>query len=849
MRLSFLRAALLLVATVTFGPMAVAAQAPKPTTSSPASPGSPMPYAVFVKGAKVLPGLIPIVRKAGNVYFALAKTQIGQDFIETSVPSTGLGGFGPAAGEPYVAPARIMRFERVGNMIVMRWPNTYAKVRTGSPRAKAARQSLPSSVIAVVPIIAQDASNGTVLIPAAPFLGDVADYAAVFQAEIKNPMHGYHLDPSRTFFSQTKAFPKNDTLRVDQTWASFDPTLIDNAPDARSLEVKMTYNIIALPHDHYMPRIADPRVGFFEQPLLDFAHDRYVTRNLYYISRWNFAPATPGKPSKATRPLVFYMSNDIPREYRQTVKDALMTWNNAFEKVGILDAVQVKQQPTTPGWDPADIRHNMVRWVDTTNPQFGAEALITTDPRTGQEINVGVDVDAIMGMTRRIYRFVVAPARGLPDSPALEKKFALQYLRATVLHESGHTLGLQHNFIGSYAYTAQDLQSKKFTNKFGIATSVMEYAPVNLWPKGTKQGDYVQLVLGPYDYYAIHYGYGYVPNAKTARQELPTLRRWASKWDNPLYRFASDEDVEFFNGHAIDPRVAQFDLTNHPLAWCGVQMKMMHGLMNAVNARFPAQGRSYQEARMAFLEPLYYYTRCAVMPAHTIGGEYLSRADKGEKGSGLPLQAVPRAQEYRAWQLLARGLFADRAWHYNPLVLRSLIYNEVSSFTGGMWAYNPPNHHGVDIAKMAAAAQDMALDEVFAPITLQRIDTLSMKYPRGSTMSLSDLFNWAQSSIYGDLANGGIAKAGVIRRSLQIRYANRLAGMWLMPFPGTPTDAQAMARLQLIKLADVASAGLHRGRIDSMTRAHLEALMAIAKQALEARASVAAPSPLGRLLP
>src|ERR1700726_4296456 len=118
----------------------------------------------------------------------------------------------------------------------------------------------------------------------------------------------------------------------------------------------------------------------------------------------------------------------------------------------------------------------------------------------------------------------------------------------------------------------------------------MDYTPINLWPKGTPQGEYSQLVLGPYDYHAIQYGYAYV-KAATPTQELPTLQRWASVWADPKYRFASDEDAGLFAlGHSIDPRVMQNVLSSKPLEWCGVQTQMLHGVLDAVTKRFPAPG-------------------------------------------------------------------------------------------------------------------------------------------------------------------------------------------------------------------------------------------------------------------
>lgn len=815
---------------------------PASPAPSPAPAGAPAPYDTFVRGGTLLPGLIGVLKKQGKLYLVLQKSQLDKDFVETSVPATGLGGFGPAPGEPYVAPARIMRFERNDDTVVMRWPNTFLRVDPNSPQGAGAEISLPSSVVGVVPISAE--SSTAVVVSAAPFLGDVADLGAQFDAVETNPAHGYHLDSTRTFFLEAKAFPQNTILRVSQTWASQSPQTIDNAPDARSIEVKMTYNFIAAPSDGYMPRLADPRVGYFSQPLLDFQSDRNPTRNVYYLSRWNFMPEHPGQPSVAKNPLIFTLSNDVPLAYRATVRSALLTWNDAFSRIGILDAVKVEQQPSDPSFDPDDIRHNMVRWFDAPIPQYGAEALIVTDPRTGEEINAGINVDAVEGLGGRTYRYYVAPARGLPDSDAIEANFTLKALRAVVLHESGHDLGLQHNFIGSIAYTAHDLQNPSFTRRYGVASSVMEYAPINVWPRGTRQGDYVQLVLGPYDYYALKFGYEYIPNAATPEAEVPTLNRLASKWSDPYYRFASDEDAFFDEGHAIDPRVQMFDLTNHPLHWEQMQVTMLHGILNAVDRRFPAPGQSFDEARRAFLLPLRLYVRYAAMPAHVIGGEYLSRATAGDAHVPTPLEPVSRAEGHRAWQLLSDGLFSDAAWRFSPRVLRSLTYSEVSSLgPGSTWSYDPSPRHDVDVAGVARIAQGQVLAELFAPLTLARIDDLSLKYARGSTMSLADLFDWTRDGIYGDIENGKAAGAGVVRRNAQMDFTKLLSRLWTAPAAGTPPDAQAMARLQLADLVGYCSAGLRAPKLDEMTRAHLEALQALAKQALEARATMAAPLP------
>jgi hypothetical protein len=820
---------------------AIVALAPPAVYADDAKSDAPAPYDTFVKGATLTPGLLTVVRKGGKVYLSIAKSQLGTDFIETSVPETGLGGFGPAPGEPYVAPARIMRFERQDDNLILRWPNTFARVDANTPRALSAVASLPGSVVAVAPIVAE--SPTAVVIAANPFLGDVADLKAQFDAVATKPDHAYRLDPARSFFTETKSFPQNTLLRVSQTWATDSPDTIDNVPDARSIEVKMSYNIIAAPDNHYMPRISDPRVGYFEQPLIDFRNDANPTRSVYYAIRWPFMPAALDRPSGARNPLVFTLSNDIPAEYRDTVKQALLTWNDAFNRIGIQNAIQVQQEPDDPSFDVDDIRHNMVSWFDASTPQYGAEALIVDDPRTGEEINVGINVDSVVGLAgAQVYRYVVAPARHLPDNAGLEQQFAINLIRAIVLHESGHDFGLQHNFIGSMAYTAHQLQDTGFTSRFGVASSVMEYAPINFWPAGTRQGDYVQLGLGPYDYHAIAFGYENIPGAASPEAEVPELNRLAGSWADPLLRFASDEDVSFASGHAVDPRVQQDDLTSHPLEWERTQLTMLHGIMNAVDQHFPRMGQSYVEARYAFNVPLSMYNRTVVMPAHIIGGEYMSRSNAGDPHGRPPLTPVARSDEYAAWKALETFLFSDAAWRYSPAVLERLTYREVATLNvNATWVYNPPPRHDIAIVEVAGQTQDRVMNELFAPLTLQRIDDLSTKYPTATTMSLTDLFDWTRAGLFGDISSGKIGGAGVVRRNAQMRFARRLAQLWIAPAAGTPTDAQALARLQLEYLTHDVAVAL-RGKQTEITRAHLEALGALAHQALEARATMADPS-------
>jgi hypothetical protein len=316
--------------------------------------------------------------------------------------------------------------------------------------------------------------------------------------------------------------------------------------------------------------------------------------------------------------------------------------------------------------------------------------------------------------------------------------------------------------------------------------------------------------------------------------ELPTLHRWAAAWTNPNYMFASDEDVSWSNAHAVDPRVEQFNLTNDTLGWCTTQLDMTQSLMRIVDQRWPRAGHEYEEGRNAYGWLLIHSLRCDEIAMHFIGGEYLSRSHKGDPGSGLPLQPVARKDEQRAFGILDRYLFSENAWRFRPALLNSFAYTEQAPVWGGNWAYNPPARHDIPIAQLASGVQAHALEQLFQPLMLQRLDDLAMKSSPRQTMNLADLFDWTQASVYGDLRSKGYAP-NQVRRNLQQWYARYLIGLWLKPEAGTPYDAQSLSRFKLGQLQGDVRYALSRGVTDELTRAHLENLDVVVSRALDTR--------------
>ncbi|HEV2261310.1 MAG TPA: zinc-dependent metalloprotease, partial [Candidatus Rubrimentiphilum sp.] len=526
-------------------------QAHAQTTSS-----APSAYAKFTEAATAQRGLFTIWRaKDGSVAFELTPQQFDQNFVELGIPVNGIGE-GLFSGITDLQNCQIVRFTRQDNRVAILFPTTRFLAHPGSPEALAVAAGTANSVVGVSKVIAVDDKTGNVVFDASPFLQDVTNIAE-FLTELNggrtlNPMGSYRLDSQQSYFGQTKAFPDNVILDANQTFSTLNPQYIDVPADARNLQIQVQYNIAVMPVDHYMPRLYDDRVGYFVNAHNDFSSDNSFNKDANYIVRWN--------PDKF--PITYYLSNTIPNRYRDAIRTALIRWNPAFRRVGISTAVVVKDQPNDASFDPDDIRYNVIRWLTEEQGGF-AEAQLLYNPLTGEMMKSGVVIDSdLMRYGKFDYPVLIQPRTGGvakvselggddylsgeqaqfsygltatalmngSDGYNVPPKFANDFLLSIVLHESGHDWGLRHNFIGSEAYTAKELQSRAFTSRYGVGTSVMEYAPVNVWPKGTSNGDYFQTVLGPYDYYAIKWGYARIPGATTPQAELPTLRRWASAW-------------------------------------------------------------------------------------------------------------------------------------------------------------------------------------------------------------------------------------------------------------------------------------------------------------------------------
>jgi len=282
-----------------------------------------MPYARFTDGATAQTGLFTVWRKQGRVFFEIAPEQLDHPFLLAPQVASGLGK-GLYAG--LHLRDVLWKFHRVDDQIQSIEANPYAKVQPGAPAAAAVADAFPESIISSDTIMAVNPDNGHIVFGADALFTDIGYLSDVISYLSGPPFtRGYSLNRGLSSWGPTKAFPKNVDVELDLTLNG--QGQLDTVPDPRSLFVRLHYSILDLPHDGYRPRLADDRVGYFITARRQFDDLSDPGSFARYIERWDIRKRDPAaRMSPAKKPVIYYLSNDIPARYRPAIRSALLTW-------------------------------------------------------------------------------------------------------------------------------------------------------------------------------------------------------------------------------------------------------------------------------------------------------------------------------------------------------------------------------------------------------------------------------------------------------------------------------------------------------------------------------------------
>jgi len=850
------------------------------------------PFDEVVKDMEKIEGLFTFYRdkEENKVLIEIPPDQFDKDYIlSTKVEqATGERGlYGTIMDNELV-----FQWRRLGKRVQLVDKNIRFRAAAGSPAARAVEKSFSDSLIGSAKLQSlPHPERKSVLVDLAEVLlsSDVHGYAPILKQLYKG---AFRFDKDNSGFVMVKSFPRNAELgAVLQYQAAELERGSVTIPDPRSLSIRYRYSLVALPENDYRPRLADDRVGYFLDMYMDFTSDEPETPYVRYITRWNLKKKDPNAAvSEPVEPIVFWLENSIPREYRDAMREGILMWNAAFEKAGFKNAMVVKEQPEDADWDPADIRYNTIRWFVGYDASF-AIGPSHTNPYTGQIIDADIGFsEAILRGVRRNYQRFVHPVQGIqqligdpgdaagpeasglgrrdprylctlgegltqlsamaydvlltrPDwSPEKEKEFLRQFLAHVTAHEVGHTLGLRHNFRGSQINSFDQLFDTKRTHGVGQVNSVMEYAPPVIATRAQKQGDYYSRITGTYDHWAIEYGYKPLPAAKSPEQELPELRELAARVADPMLAYATDEDAGF-GPRSMDPRNNHWDNSSDPLAYYSHQMRLVQELWANMEKKLLVPGDAYNILRLSFNHTWTPYALGGMTAQKFIGGLEHNRDHYGDPNGRQPYVPVPAAQQREALAFLGEKVWAPDTFKVPADLLNKLQFERQSDFEFSVWTsprLDYPLHDQV------LAVQSAPFNSLYHPVKLARVQDLEMRCANSDDrFTLADLFVGIRQAVWAELDSG--ANSNSFRRNLQREHLGRLIQILLRPEDGTPEDAVTLARADLVELQGkitralsgstslTTGGGPEASGLDLTNRAHLEETRARIQQALDAQ--------------
>jgi hypothetical protein len=406
------------------------------------------------------------------------------------------------------------------------------------------------------------------------------------------------------------------------------------------------------------------------------------------------------------------------------------------------------------------------------------------------------------------------------------------------MHELGHTLGLRHNFKGSTYLSLADLNDPAKAAANGMVASVMDYSPTNLVPKEIPQGDFFTTTIGPYDLWAIEYGY-----RQFSGDEEAELKKIAARAGEPALKYATDEDTR---GEVDpDPESNRFDLGNDALAYAKQRAQLIAQVIPTLVDKNVKEGEDYTKARKAFNVVLSQYGQAMYFTSRYVGGLYTSRTHRGDKDGKAPISVIDPQKQREALTLLEQQVFNDKPFQFPPE-----LYNQLASTNWSHWGlHTMSSRKDFPVHDVILMWQERILGHLLSPITLERIHDAELKVPADKdTFTAAECIERLTKAVFAevDAVKDGVyttRKPAItsLRRNLQRSYLKSLSYL-AMGRNGAPQDCQTVAYVELAGLKtrmDTLLAG--PVKLDAYSRAHLQESSKRIEKVLDAKLSLTGP--------
>ena len=608
-------------------------------------------------------GLITSYQKEDKIFFEIDNDLLSKDLLMVTRFVKFPANFQAYQNAGSKASEQLIHFTKKNKQLLIIQKSYINIADKKDPIAKSVAQNNFPPILAAFPI--KNNEKDRFLIDVSKYFNNDSPGFNILSAAQKKQFGIGSIDAKRSFFDEVKSFKENIEIRHTLTYRSSKAPK-DNS--TKTVSFQINHSIILLPAELMPIRYLDPRVGWFNLKKYNYSSEKLKSDEIRVIQRWRLEPKdldeyTQGELVEPIKPIVYYIDPATPIKWRPYFKKGIEDWAKVFEKAGFKNAIIAKDAPSEEedsNFSLEDVRYSSIRYVASTTRN--ATGPRVSDPRTGEII----ESDIIWYHNHlRSYRnrYLLETGAANPKARTLDTPEGEigEMIRRVISHEVGHALGLPHNMKASSAYPVDSLRSGSFTQKNGIATTIMDYARYNYVAQPGDENIRFVRQLGPYDDYSIEWGYRFFP-METSETEKVLLRKKVDKKSmNPIYMYGSGGN---------DPNTQTENIGDDPIKASYYGIKNLKIVVSNLDDWTTKKGQSYEDLNELYNETIGVYRRYIYHVIKMIGGINETIMVKGQ--DNVPYQSLNAKEQKRALSFLGQNLWQTQSWLMNPNLISKI---------------------------------------------------------------------------------------------------------------------------------------------------------------------------------